>query len=80
MLTALAWAALVIGSLIITLWLSTRNPGRDRELRDVKRQLAAYQKLTADLKRRAAEYADTDPVAATLLDVINSGTEKEVTR
>lgn len=66
---ALALVA-VFGALLGLLWLVTRNPSRDRELKAARAENERYRGLLARLHEKAAGYADVDPVAQVFVDEI----------
>lgn len=53
-------------------WISQRNPALAARASKLQADADAYQALAHRLRSRLEHYADTDPVAATLLDDMNS--------
>ena len=60
----------VFGSLLGLLWLVTRNPSRDRELKAARAENGQLRGLLARLYQEAGAYADVNPVAQVFLDEI----------
>lgn len=69
----------VLAALVLTYWLSTRNPGLQRRLEAAEKRAGDYDRLVAGLRKRLEQYSGTDPVAASLLDDINEAQGKEIT-
>jgi len=73
--TAVAIAALlaiVLAALLTGVWLVTRSPQRDRELKAERAENARLRGLVGQLRARAQAYADVNPVAQVFLDDITS--------
>ena len=64
--------AIVLAALLTGVWLVTRNPQRDRELRAERAENAELHTLLGQLRARAQAYADVNPVAQVFLDDITS--------
>jgi len=64
--------AIVLAALLTGVWLVTRNPQRDRELRAERAENERLRGLLGQLRARAQAYADVNPVAQVFLDDITS--------
>jgi hypothetical protein len=78
--------AVVLVALLGVFAIASRNPALERRAAGNAKKLLAYRLLVHSLQKRLQSYADTDPVAASLLDDINAvinnddGITREVTR